>query len=379
MRTGAEHDVVVAGDGPAAAAVVDACRRQGLDVVAVGPTSSWPNTYGMWRDEAPDLPDACFRSITAHSIVRARTERLLDRPYGVLDNAAVRTHLGLDEVRHHGRVDRLVDAGDLAIAHLDDGELLAGRWAVDATGRSGADAWQTAYGVVVAAADLERAGCSTEDATVMAWLAGTSPPSFLHAVPVAHGWLVEVTSLAARPAVDPQRLRRTLVELVGEAPVVAAEALGRTEVVWIPMGGARLPDPGSRIVPFGTAGGMGHPATGFSVAASLSLADRFAAAVAAGDDPVDAVWTPSLRRTRELHEAGLGALLKLDGDGLIDFFEAFFAVPVDLAADFLRVDADDERVGAAMRAVFREAPWSVRRRLLGLDPRLLARIARSAR
>lgn len=379
MRDGAEHDVVVAGDGPSAAAIVDGCRRHGLDVVAVGPTTSWPNTYGMWRDEAAGLPDSCFRSVTAHSIVRARRERVLDRPYGVLDNAHLRDHLGLDEVRRHGRVDRLVDAGDLAIAHLDDGELLAGRWAVDATGRSGGEAWQTAYGVVIGAADLRRAGYSTDDATVMAWLADASPPSFVHAVPVEHGWLVEVTCLAARPAVDPQRLRRTLVELIGEAAVVAAEALGRTEVVWIPMGGAHLPEPGSRVVPFGTAGGLGHPATGFSVAASLSLADRFAAAVAGGEDPVEAVFTPSLRRTRALHEGGLQALLRLDHDGLVDFFEAFFSIPDDLVAEFLRVDADDGRVATAMRAVFREAPWSVRRRLLGLDPRFLARIARSAR
>lgn len=372
-----DHDVVVAGDGPAAAAVVGACRRRGLDVVAVGTSCTWPNTYGLWRDEVPDLPDSCFAHVTERTIVRARSERVLDRPYAVLDNAAVRAHLGIEEVRRHGRVDRMVDAGDLAVVHLDDGDLLTGRWVVDATGRQRSDIWQTAYGVVTSPAELERAGLSTTDATLMAWLPAATWPSFVYTIPSGTGWLVEVTALAARPAVDPQRLRRILVDVLGEAPVVASEALGRAETVRIPMGGALLPEPAGRVVPFGTAGGIGHPATGYSVAASLSLAGPFADAIAADVDPLDRVWTPPVRRTRELHEAGLDVLMQLDGDGLIDFFEAFFAIPDDLLADFLRIDADDRRVAAAMSAVFRSAPWSVRRRLLGVDRRVLARLARS--
>jgi lycopene beta-cyclase len=375
---GAEHDVIVAGDGPAAAAVVHACRRHGVDVIAIGPAGSWPGTYGLWRDEVPDLPDRCFAGLTAGTVVRARTERLVARPYGVIDNAALRAHLGLDEVRVHGRVARQVDTGDLAIAQLDDGELLAARWLVDATGRTDAAVWQTAYGVVVSAADLDRAGYSTQDATVMAWLADVEPSCFVYAVPVGCGWLVEVTSLAARPAVEPHRLRRVLVDVIGEAPVVAAEALGRAETVRIPMGGHRLPTPGGRVIPFGTAGGIAHPATGYSVAASLAAAGRLVSAIAAGTDPVEALWSPSTRRARTLHEGGLEVVLGLGRDGVVDFFEAFFAIPPDLWADYLRVDAPDHRVAAAMRAVFRTAPWSVRRRLLGLDRRMLGLLVRSS-
>jgi lycopene beta-cyclase len=378
MIAGAAHDVIVAGDGPAAAAIVHECRRHALDVIAIGPSGSWPRTYGMWRDEAPDLPDGCFASVTDGTVVRARTERRLPRPYGIIDNVALRAHLGLDEVRRHGRVARQVDTGDLAMAYLDDGELLTARWLVDATGRADATAWQTAYGAVVSAADLDRAGYSTDDATVMAWLSGVSPPCFVYAVPVEQGWLVEATSLAARPAVDPQRLRRVLVDVLGEAPVVAAEALGRTETVRIPMGGQQLPSPGGRVVPFGTAGGIAHPATGYSVAASMTAAGRIAASIAVGADPVDALWSPSVRRARRLHEGGLEVLLRLDGDRVVDFFEAFYSVRPDLWTDYLRVDAPDVRVAAAMRAVFRVAPWSVRRRLLGLDRRVLGLLVRSS-
>ena len=374
----ADYDVVVAGDGPAAAAVVFECRRHGLDVVAVGPSTTWSATYAMWRDEVADLPDTCFADITDRTVVRARTDRSFARPYGVFDNAALRWHLGLDEVRRHGRVTRQVDAGDLVVAHLDDGELLAGRWLVDATGRTEADVWQTAYGAVVSAADVERAGYSADDATVMAWLPGVSPPCFVYAVPVQHGWMVEVTSLAARPAVDPQRLRLVLIDVIGEAAVVAAEALGRTETVRIPMGGQPLPSPGGRVIPFGTAGGLGHPTTGFSIAATFAAAGRLATAIAADVDPFAALWSVAARRTRHLHEGSLDVLLRLDSDGLIDFFEAFYSIPPDLWAAYLRVDAPDDRTAAAMRAVFRAAPWSVRRRLFGLARRALGRLARSS-
>lgn len=378
MIAGATHDVIVAGDGPAAAAVVHECRRHGLDVVAVGSSTSWERTYGMWRDEVPHLPDECFAALTDGTVVRARTERRLDRPYGVIDNVALRAHLGIDDVRRHGRVTRKVDAGRRAFAHLDDGEVVAADWIVDATGRSGGVAWQTAYGVVVSAADLDQAGYSTDDATLMAWIPDVSPPCFVYAVPVVHGWLVAVTSLAARPAVDPQRLRRVLIDVIGEAPVVAAEALGRTESVRIPMGGQALPNAGGRVLPFGTAGGLAHPATGYSVAASLVAAGRLADSISSGTCPIDALWGAVARRTRTLHEGGLEVVLRMESDRLLDFFEAFYSVAPDLWADYLRVDAPDVRVAAAMRAVFRAAPWSVRRRMLGLDRSALGVLARAS-
>lgn len=386
----AAHDVIVAGDGPAAAAVVAACRGHGLDVVAVGPAAAWCHTYGMWRDEVPDLPDDCFVHVADRTVLRARTTHTIDRPYGVVDRHALREHLGIDTVLRPGRVERQADTGDLVLAHLDDGDVLAARWLVDATGRADGTAspvespialptaWQTAYGCIVSAADVERAGYSTDAATVMAWLPGVTPACFVYAVPAERGWLVEVTSLAAVPAVDPQRLRRVLLDVLGEAPVVAAEALGLTETVRIPMGGRELPAPGGRVVPFGTAGGLAHPATGYSVAASLNLAGRVAGAIVAGADPVDELWRPAMRRTRDLHDGGLDVLLRLDGDGLVDFFEAFASIDPSLWADFLRVDAPDGRVAAAMRAVFAAAPWSVRRRLLGLDRRVLLRLLRSS-
>lgn len=378
MTGAVDHDVIVAGDGPAAAAVAFEGRRRGLDVAVIGPTVTWSATYAMWRDEVPDLPDSCFVHTTDWTTVRARTDRTFPRRYGVVDNAALRRHLQLDDVHRHGRVQRHDDDGVGVAAHLDDGDVITGRWLVDATGRTDDDVWQTAYGVVVNADVVERAGYSTDAATVMGWLPDASPPCFVYSVPVEHGWLVEVTSLAARPAVDPQRLRRVLIDVVGEAAVVAAEALGRHESVRIPMGPRRLPEPGACVVPFGTAGGMGHPSTGYSLAASLAAAGPLAAAMSSGTDPIAAVWDASARRTRSLHDGALDVLLRIDGDALIDFFEAFYSIPPELWADYLRIGAPHRRTAAAMRAVFRAAPWSVRRRLLRLDGRVLAGLLRSS-
>lgn len=365
-------DVIVAGDGPAAALAVRACRAHGLDVIAVGPGATWSNTYAVWRDEAADLPDTCFSTVVPNAVVRVHTERRLARAYGVLDNQALREHLGLDDVLRRGRVDRQVDTGSRAVAHLDDGEVLTANWLIDATGHRGeSPAWQTGYGVVVAENAVERVGLPTDAATIMAWLPGDDPTCFVYAIPISDGWLVEVTSLAARRAVDPQRLRRRLIELVGEATVVAAEALGRTETVRIPMGGQAPPVPGRRVVPFGTAGGGAHPSTGYSLASGLAMAPVVARAIADGRDPVDAAWSPSLRRNRMLHDAGLDVLLDLTPGQTHDFFEAFFSVPVERWSDYLRVDAPSDRTAAAMRSVFRAAPWSVRRRLGRIDRRLL--------
>ena len=65
-----DHDVIVAGDGPAAAAVVHECRRRDLDVIAIGPSATWSATYGMWRDEAVDLPPGCFACLTETTVLR---------------------------------------------------------------------------------------------------------------------------------------------------------------------------------------------------------------------------------------------------------------------------------------------------------------------
>jgi lycopene beta-cyclase len=227
---------------------------------------------------------------------------------------------------------------------------------------SPAAAHQTASGVVVA----ERPPAYADDGVVLMDLRplpGANAPTFCYVVPVAGGWLVEETALAARPAMAHQRLDDRLRARVG-ADVVDAAA-GR-ELVSIPMGG-RLPDRRQPVVAFGAAAKLTHPATGYSMATSLRAAPRVAAAIADGGDARrvwDAVWPPGLRRTRRLQDYGLEVLLGMPTSELASFFDAFFDLPIDVWAPYLRVDSPPRAVVRAMTAVLRALPWSIRRRLV---------------
>ena len=129
--------------------------RIGLDVVVVGAGRPWTATYGTWRDDVPDLPDDCFAHVLDGIAVHGHRRHEIARPYGILDNDALRAHLaaGIDVRVGAGRADqpraRVVTA---------DGDVDA-RIVVDARGRvdDGGAAAQTAYGVVVAERPAGRA------------------------------------------------------------------------------------------------------------------------------------------------------------------------------------------------------------------------------
>lgn len=365
---GPDLDVAIVGDGPAGLALGAACRRAGLATVVIGPGSPWRATYATWRDDVADLPDACFAHVVPSVVVHGHRRHVIERPYGVVDNAALRAHFedGLDVRRTYATALRQDGWGSRVVT--DAGDVDA-RIVVEAAGfppmlgRSPpAAANQTAYGVVVD----ERPSTYAGDDVVLMDLrpaGGGERPTFCYLVPVAGGWLVEETALAARPAVELELLRGVLGARVGNE--VLATAVGE-EVVTIPMGG-RLPDRGQPVVAFGAGAKLTHPATGFSVASSLRAAPRVAAAIADGGDAGrvwDAVWPPSLRRTRRLHDYGLEVLLGLGPAELASFFDTFFDLPVDAWAPYLRIDSPPAAVLKTMSAVVRRLPWAMRRRLV---------------
>jgi lycopene beta-cyclase len=348
------HDVAVVGDGPAGLALAAAVRATGLDVVVVGTGRAWTATYGTWRDDVPDLPGECFEHVLDGIAVHGHRRHEIARAYGILANGALHEHLAAgihvitapaERIRHMAWGSRVLTA---------DGDIDA-RIVVDARGRTtGGAAAQTAYGVVVAERppdgpmlmDLRPAG----DGSV---------PTFGYTVPVAGGWLVEETVLAARPPVAAASLAARLAGRLGELPA------GRIELVSIPVGG-RLPERRGPVPAFGAAAGFIHPATGFSVASSLRAAPRVAAALASAD-PVtvwDSVWPRTLRQTRRLHDYGLEVLLRLDQDELATFFDTFFELPVDVWAPYLRIDASPRDVSRTMTTLLRRLPPGLRRRLL---------------
>jgi lycopene beta-cyclase len=369
-------DVVIVGDGPAGAALAASCVGLGLDTVVVGQGTPWRSTYGVWLDEVPDLPQDVFAATRDRFVTVATTRREISRGYGVIDNAALRAHLGLDHHLVRDAMTRIRPHHALATVELLDGDRVSGRFVVDATGpaRESPPAWQTGYGVVVDA-DVVHSQFTTDAVTLMDWSVVGDAPTFCYVVPTTRGWLVEETALATREPVDAGELRNRLARRLGEGVVADAEAAGWTEEVTIPIGLPARRATG-RVVPFGAAAGMGHPVTGYSVAAALRAAPRVAQAIGADADVADAVWPRSALRARALHDAGLRAVLRLSPFETADLFEAFFAMPVERWAPYLRVDAEPQQLARAMAGVFRSVPWSVRRRLARVDPRLVARLVR---
>jgi lycopene beta-cyclase len=415
-------DVVVIGDGPAGSALAAACASRGTEVVLVGSDDPWTNTYGVWVDDLADaeLPDGgatVLASRLEKPAVHADRSLAVDRTYGVVDNAALRSVLR-DGVEHlHGRVTGVVSAPDGGARHritvsLPDGPVveLRARVVIDAAGwptsfaRSSGrrpPAWQTAMGVVLREPPPGDLGVPTwmdfrpvladarpgDEPERRSTIGPSGVTTFCYSLPVHDGWLVEETVLAARPAVEPVALLPRLSGRLGRHPDdLLAEAV-RTEYVRIPMGGSR-PGDDQPIVAFGAAAGYVHPATGFSIATSLRAAPRVADAIgvalsstrstAAGDSAVvsRAVWPPGMRRTRVLHDYGLELLLRLTDDEVRAFFGRFFDLPLDAWVSYLRIDTSPAEVAGVMTRLFGSSSWSLRRRLVSGNPATFVRLLR---
>jgi lycopene beta-cyclase len=158
------------------------------------------------------------------------------------------------------------------------------------------------------------------------------------------------------------------------------------ERVLIPMG-AGVPARRQRVVGFGAAAGYVHPATGYSVAASLRAAPRVARALSSAlgrtEDPDAlaraawrAVWPPEQRHARALHDYGLTTVLRMTHREITVFFEAFFSLPTAEWSAYLRLDTTGRAVAAAMTGVFRSVPWALRRRLVLGSPSTVAALLR---
>lgn len=314
------------------------------------PERVWTPTYAAWADELPGWVDPGVVAATvAAPVAWGVREHRVERVYQVFDSAGLQASLTVEGATVVA--DRVVEVDARAgMVRTAGGETWTGR-VVDARGvrRSPRQAEQTAYGVVVACGD-------SEPTLFMDWRAdnGAEPeetPSFLYAVPLGgDAVLFEETCLAGRPALAPEVLRHRLehrlrargIPLIGTEPV---------ERVRFPVQGGK-PGRGR----FGAAGGLTHPATGYSVAAALAAADT----VVEGGT----VWTPRARAVTALRRAGLRALLALPPRDVPVFFDAFFGLPAPLQHSYLSGHDDLHGTLAAMRALFADLPPRLRRTLV---------------
>lgn len=366
-------EVLVLGLGPSGRALLSRLTARGVDAVGVDPAPGrpWTATYALWSYEVPAwLPPGVVAG-TDRVRAFARTDHTLADPYVVLDPARLHGALVVSEDRLvTGRAAEVVDAHTVRLA---DGRVLAADVVVDARGTrlSPAKAQQTAVGVVL---PRDRTG-EIAGSWFMDWRpdngapAGAAP-SFLYVVPVAADRvLVEETCLVGRPPLGYRELRARLqtrlrnrgVRLRGDEQEEHVRFAVEPEHVAAARGGGPRRTAGPLLI--GARGGIMHPATGYSVAPSLRLADDLAVLLAAGA-PADAAGLLRNRRrrlVRLLRTAGLTTLLRLPPDGVPAFFEAFFRLPPERQRAYLTGHEEPAGVAAAMA------------QLAGtLDPRLTA-------
>lgn len=358
--------VLVLGLGPSGRSVAHRLAAHGIEVTAVdrSPDRIWTPTYAAWADELPGwLPTATIATRDPQPRAWAGGEHRIERTYCVLDTPVLQSSLDLSEVEVlTGTVDRLT----ATTATLTDGRELSADLVLDARGTAPAPALaqQTAVGVVIDRGRLERVAGAWSNTWFMDWRSDhgadgpptsypSSYPSFLYVVALdEQRMLLEETCLVGRPALDLAELQRRLrhrlrsrgLDLTGEEPV---------ERVRFAVEPDRSPAPA---IALGARGGLMHPATGYSVATGLSVADRVVAAVLEGADPRRRLWSPAARATDRLRRAGLRTLLQLPGDEVETFFAAFFRLSPALQRTYLSERDDPVRLAWAMASMARHLP-----------------------
>ncbi|BCN63827.1 lycopene cyclase [Prescottella equi] len=368
----AAPDLAVVGLGPAGRALAHRASRAGLSVVAVDPHPDrpWLPTYAAWVDELPGwLGAAVLRSTVGRPQAWGTRRHVLDREYGVLDNAKLHHALDISNARV---IRGFVGAVSPGVVTLRDGADIRARRVVDARGLrpDPAFAEQTAFGIVLPAAAAKPA-LGGADCWFMDWRTdnGTTPadsPSFLYAVPLSDDTvLLEETCLVGRPGLPLDELRRRLDARLDNRGVELPANL-EVERVRFPV---QAPHTRPTIAAFGARAGLIHPGTGYSVAASLAAADAVVAALVAEHDPRKALWPWQARAVRALREVGLSALLDLDPARTAEFFDAFFALPAERQRAYLSGRDDVRGTATTMWQLFCTVSPPIRRTLAGAGVR----------
>lgn len=384
------YDVIVIGGGPAGLSLASGLGARGVKVLCADITldKPWPNNYGTWVD---DLEPLGLADCTSHqwkrtaAFVRSDGRKSeLNRPYARVDRRALKDRF----------LQRCADSGNVTIVHAgadtvdvqsdptlsyvtlnmlgSDSDTqtrnVAGAVVVDATGHNlrfvsiqqgKQPCFQAAYGIECIVTE-KGYPFDNDEMLLMDFrddhMQSTEPdrqeaqnqPTFIYVMPLDEGKgrrvFFEETSLVASPAMKFDDLKRRLYKRLAFYNVEVESVLDE-EFCLIPMGGA-MPELRQRVVAFGGAAALVHPATGYMIARALKLADCAAEIIAeevarpANADQTayriwDRIWSFGRQRQRVFFNFGGEYLAKIDLDTTREFFSAFFDLPKDQWSSFL--------------------------------------------
>ena len=390
-------DVIVVGAGPAALCIATALAQRHLQVKLLAcqdPWHPWPNTYGIWGHELDDLDLGFLLAHRWHHcssvFLGEELEHSLD--YGLINNDILQGHWR-QLCTHHG-VYLQRDAA-VAIQHHHghsevqgaSGQGYCAQLVVDATGHQPvfvqrpncfSVAQQVAYGIVgrfskppirpgsFVLMDYCNSHLSSEEQQ--------EPPTFLYAMDLGNGsYFVEETSLAAYPPLPFSLLQYRLERRLAQRGC-ALEQLQDVEQCLFPMN-LPLPDRRQRVVGFGGAATMVHPASGYMLGSLLRRGPGLAAAIAQGLQEGHSgmalshlawrnLWSDDLVRRHGIYRFGLEKLMRLSSNDLQTFFQTFFHLPQPFWSGFLTNTLTLTTLAGAMVRLLSAAPWTIRRHLL---------------
>ena len=382
--------VVVAGCGPSGLFAATASAEAGLRTALIAPNieDHWTSRYCVWEDEWPDSLRHCLgqRWLRPKVTPMPGHSQRLERTYASVDNPTLQAALKARFIEAGGV---FIDGTAQETCHDQGGTSIVttagnvrARHVVDATGHRRALLPHTQAPTQFQVAVGAYATSNRDEATAgVATLMDYSPsepsqsdsrlPSFLYALPGSqHRVFVEETVLTGRSsdthALLWARLRQRTASLG-----LRLESSQPSEYCVIPMD---VPVPQhTHILGFGVAGGMVHPATGYSVARAACAAPLLAetlkesvnlSVTAATQRAWRQLWSEDRLRRRALFDFGRDILATLDTDRTQRFFHAFFQLPDADIADWMSDRMSSRRLAACMLHVFRCAGSDIRRVLM---------------
>lgn len=387
-------DVLVIGAGPAGVYLAAGLGQAGLTVAGLAPmavTTPWTNTYSIWVDELEPLGLTQYLKHRWHDCVAyVHNQPLsLEREYGLLDNERLQADWLAQAQRHQVQWHQ---AKAIQIDHdatgstvtTDTGQKIKARLVIDASGhhspfmkrpKSSKLAYQAAYGIV---GRFSQPPIAPQRMVLMDYrddhlpaAERSGPPTFLYAMDLGNDiFFVEETSLAYRPAIAFDVLEKRLMQRLAYHQTAVIE-VQHIERCLFPMN-LPLPDLQQRVLGFGGAASMVHPASGYMMGAILRRGPQVIRAIteqfnAAKSDPQQiaaagwqALWPPARVRKYYLYRFGLENLLECDVSRINRFFATFFSLDRPSWSGFLADTLSLPELVRAMLILFSKAPNDVR-------------------